>query len=112
MEAKNYGSPNGNPSTIAVRNGERSELKHLSRSRKKNQTEMSLLTASERDTAQTEALTGNVVFGLISNRHDRREVSWNGARYRATVPYRRPSLWISSQSSGGWISLVNISGID
>ena len=25
---------------------------------------MSLLTASERDTAQTEALTGNVVYGL------------------------------------------------
>ena len=55
MEAKNYGSPNGNPSTIALRNRERSELKHLSRSRKKNQTEMSLLTASERDTVQTEA---------------------------------------------------------
>ncbi len=26
---------------------------------------MSLLTASERDTVQTEALTGNVVFGLV-----------------------------------------------
>ncbi len=65
MEAKNYGSPNGNPSTIALRNGERSELKHLSRSRKRNQSEMSLLTASERDAVQTEALTGNVVFGLI-----------------------------------------------
>ena len=68
MEAKNYGSPNGNPSTIALRNRERSELKHLSRSRKRTQTEMSLLTASERDTVQTEALTGNVVFGLIASR--------------------------------------------
>ena len=27
---------------------------------------MSLLTASERDTVQTESLTGNVVFGLVT----------------------------------------------
>lgn len=40
---------------IAVRNGERSELKHLSRSRNRKQSAMSLLTASERDTVQTES---------------------------------------------------------
>ena len=49
---------------IALRNGERRELKHLSNGRKRNQTETSLVTASEPDIAQTEALTGNVVYGL------------------------------------------------
>ncbi len=73
---------------------------------------MSLLTASERDTAQTEALTSNVVFGLVSSNSGLREVSWNGARNRATAPYRSRQLRTSTQSSGGWISLVNVPGID
>ncbi len=63
-EGKNYGSPNRNPLAIALRNGERRELKHLSTGRKRKQSAMSLVTASKRDTVQTEALTGNVVFGL------------------------------------------------
>jgi hypothetical protein len=45
----------GIPTAIASRNGERPELKHLSRGRKRKQTAMSLVTASERDTVQTEA---------------------------------------------------------
>ncbi len=40
---------------LPSRNRERSELKHLSRNRNRNQSEMSLLTASERDTVQTES---------------------------------------------------------
>ena len=54
----------GIPLAIASRNGERRELKHLSTGRKRNRNETSSVTASERDTAQTEALTGNVVCGL------------------------------------------------
>src|SRR6056297_4154512 len=55
-------------SAIASRNEEPRELKHLSTGRKRKRNAMSLVTASERDTAQTEALTGNVVSGppLIS----------------------------------------------
>ena len=45
----------GIPTAIASRNGERSELKHLSRNRKRTQTAISSVTASERDTVQTEA---------------------------------------------------------
>jgi hypothetical protein len=45
----------GIPTAIASRNGERRELKHLSIGRKRNQNGMSLVTASERDTVQTEA---------------------------------------------------------
>ena len=45
----------GIPTAIASRNGERRELKHLSTGRKRNQTEMSVVTASEPDTVQTEA---------------------------------------------------------
>ena len=54
----------GIPTAIASRNGERRELKHLSTGRKRKRNAMSLVTASEGDAAQTEALTGNVVFGL------------------------------------------------
>ena len=54
----------GIPTAIASRNGERRELKHLSTGRNRNLNGMSLVTASERDTVQTEAHTGNVVFGL------------------------------------------------
>jgi hypothetical protein len=59
----------GIPTAIASRNGERRELKHLSTGRKRKRNVMSSVTASERDTAQTEAyevvdLAGNVVFGL------------------------------------------------
>ena len=50
--------------TIASRNEEPRELKHLSIGRKRKRNVMSSVTASERDTAQTEALTGNVVSGL------------------------------------------------
>jgi hypothetical protein len=48
----------GIPTAIASRNGERPELKHLSRGRRRKRNAMSLVTAGERDTAQTEA------FGL------------------------------------------------
>ena len=41
----------GIPTAIASRNGERRELKHLSTDRKRKQTAMSLVTASEHDTA-------------------------------------------------------------
>ena len=54
----------GIPTAIASRNGERRELKHLSIGRKRKRNAMSSVTAGERDTAQTEALTGNVVCGL------------------------------------------------
>ena len=45
----------GIPTAIASRNGERRELKHLSTDRKRKRNAISLVTASERDTAQTEA---------------------------------------------------------
>ena len=51
-------------STIASRNEEPRELKHLSIGRTRKRNVMSSVTASERDTAQTEGLTTNVVFGL------------------------------------------------
>ena len=56
----------GIPSQLPLRNRERRELKHLSTDRKRKQTAMSLVTASEDDTVQTEAFTGNVVFGLAT----------------------------------------------
>ncbi len=55
-EGKNTGFPNENLLAIALRNGERRELKHLSIDRKRNRNAISLVTASERDTVQTEAL--------------------------------------------------------
>ena len=59
----------GIPTAIASRNGERRELKHLSTGRKRKRNVISSVTASERETAQTEAyevvdLAGNVVCGL------------------------------------------------
>ena len=54
----------GIPTAIASRNGEPRELKHLSIERNRKRNVMSPVTASEHDTAQTEALTGNVVCGL------------------------------------------------
>ena len=54
----------GIPTAIASRNGERPELKHLSRGRKRKRNAMSLVTAGENDTAQTEGLTTDVVYGL------------------------------------------------
>ena len=54
----------GIPTAIASRNGERRELKHLSTGRKRKRNVMSLVTAGERDTAQTEGLTTDVVYGL------------------------------------------------
>jgi hypothetical protein len=45
----------GIPTAIASRNRERRELKHLSTGRKRKRNVMSSVTASERDTAQTEA---------------------------------------------------------
>ena len=45
----------GIPTAIASRNGERRKLKHLSTGRKRKRNVMSLVTASERDEAQTEA---------------------------------------------------------
>ena len=69
----------GIPTAIASRNGERRELKHLSTGRKRKHSVMSLLTASERDTAQTEDLTINVVLDWRAASGRSREVSWNGA---------------------------------
>ena len=57
----------GIPTAIASRNGERRELKHLSTGRKRKRNVMSSVTAGERDTAQTEDLTINVVYGLPTN---------------------------------------------
>ena len=59
----------GIPAAVASRNGERRELKHLSTGRKRKRNVISSVTASERETAQTEAyevvdLAGNVVCGL------------------------------------------------
>ena len=59
----------GIPTAIASRNRERGELKHLSIGRKRKRNVISSVTASERETAQTEAyevvdLAGNVVCGL------------------------------------------------
>ena len=54
----------GIPTVIASRNGERRELKHLSTGRKRKRNAMSSVTAGERDTAQTEGLTTDVVCGL------------------------------------------------
>ena len=54
----------GIPTAIALRNGERPELKHLSTDRKRNRNETPSVTASEIGIAQTEALRGNVVYGL------------------------------------------------
>jgi len=61
--------------TIASRNEEPRELKHLSIGRNRKRNVMSSVTASERDTAQTEALTGNVVSGLpLISRPSRRSL--------------------------------------
>jgi hypothetical protein len=57
----------GIPTAIASRNGERRELKHLSTGRKRKRNVMSLVTAGKRDTAQTEGLTTDVVYGLPTN---------------------------------------------
>ena len=51
----------GIPTAIASRNGERRELKHLSIGRKRKRNAMSSVTAGERDTAQTEGPTTDVV---------------------------------------------------
>ncbi len=62
-------------SAIASRNEEPRELKHLSIGRNRKRNVMSSVTASERDTAQTEALTGNVVSGLpLISRPSRRSL--------------------------------------
>ena len=56
--------PMGIPTAIASRNEQPRELKHLSIGRKRKRNVMSSVTASERDTAQTEGPTTNVVLGL------------------------------------------------
>jgi hypothetical protein len=63
-EAKNYRSPNGNPhrNCFAQWGTPRIETSQYRQEQKANA--MSLVTASEHDTVQTEALTGNVVSGL------------------------------------------------
>jgi hypothetical protein len=67
----------GIPTAIASRNGERRELKHLSTGRKRKRNVMSLVTASERDTAQTEA------FGQCGVRAD---------SHRLTVALKSPGM--------------------
>ena len=76
----------GNPTAIASRNGERRELKHLSTGRKRKQLAMSSVTASERDTVQTEAFGLCGVLDWLPSSDRFREVSWNGARNRVTAP--------------------------
>ncbi len=53
----------GIPIAIAPRNEQPRELKHLSIGRNRKRNVMSSVTASERDTAQTEGPTTNVVYG-------------------------------------------------
>ena len=65
----------GIPTAIASRNEQPRELKHLSIGRKRKRNAMSSVTASERDTAQTESLTGHVVSGPpFSSRPSRRSL--------------------------------------
>jgi hypothetical protein len=69
----------GIPTAIASRNGERPELKHLSRGRKRTRNAMSSVTAGERDTAQTEACApresnGQGQCGVRADNHRRNAV--------------------------------------
>ena len=59
----------GIPIAIASRNGERPELKHLSRGRKRKRNAMSLVTAGKRDTAQTEAFGQCGVWADMQHRN-------------------------------------------
>jgi hypothetical protein len=80
----------GIPTAIASRNGKRPELKHLSRGRKRKRNVMSSVTAGERDTAQTEALTGNVVCGLTCSTRtpSRSPLEWGAKQGESPVPTR------------------------
>jgi hypothetical protein len=96
------GSPNRNPLAIALRNGERRKLKHLSTGRKRKRNVMSLVLAKERDTVQTEALTGNVVFGLtITSRTSTRSLL-----ERSTKQGDSPVLSISKERVSSRVSGV------
>ena len=48
---------------------------------------MSLVTASEHDTAQTESRKGNVVYSPPYDPGCEAEVAWNGTLQRVIVPY-------------------------
>jgi len=71
----------GIPTAIASRNGERPELKHLSRGRKRKRNVMSLVTAGERDTAQTEAFGQ---CGVRAGSHRRNSVEKSSGTERDT----------------------------
>lgn len=91
----------GIPTAIASRNGERRELKHLSIDRKRKQTAMSLVTASEPDTVQTEALTGNVVFGLtFSIRNSMRNLLERSTKQGDSPVPSRSTMCVSSRVAG------------
>ena len=64
MEAKNSGCPNRNPLRNCLAQWGTPGIETSQYRQEEKATATSLLTASERDTAQTEALTGDVVFGL------------------------------------------------
>ena len=64
MEGKNSGSPNGNPHSNCLAQWGTPEIETSQYRQEKKANAMSLVTASEPDAVQTEALTGNVVFGL------------------------------------------------
>ena len=64
MEAKNSGCPNRNPLRNCLAQWGTPGIETSQYRQEEKATATSSVTASERDTAQTEALTGNVVYGL------------------------------------------------
>ena len=88
-------------STIATRNEQPRELKHLSIGRTRKRNVMSSVTASERDTAQTEAHTRNVVFGLtLSNRPSHRSPLEQGVIQGDNPVREATTLCVSSGVAG------------
>ena len=91
----------GIPTAIASRNGERRELKHLSIGRKRKRNAMSSVTAGERDTAQTEGPTTDVVYGLTcSIRPVSRSLLERSAK-QGESPVRTPSTMCVSSGVAG-----------
>ena len=86
MEAKNAGFPNGNPNRNCFAQWGTPGTETSQYRQEKKPTEMSLVTASERDVAQTEAFGQCGVLGRHASSDPAREVPWNGARYRVKAP--------------------------
>jgi len=88
-------------STIASRNEEPRELKHLSTGRTRKRNVMSSVTASERDTAQTEGLTTNVVLGqTLISRPSRRSPLEQGVIQGDNPVYETSTLCVCSGVAG------------